>query len=195
MIITQQQPTSFADSCVLNQKGMVVWLMGLSGAGKSTIAGLLKKKLAGDGIFSVVLDGDTMREGINKNLGFSDSDRLENVRRVAEIANMLAANNVVAICSLITPLHQHQQMARETITMPYFEVFVDCPITVCEQRDVKGLYKKARQNEIKSFTGITAPFKMPLHANLTLYTANQEPAQSVQILYGHITGFIKPEEY
>ncbi|MCQ6956387.1 adenylyl-sulfate kinase [Mucilaginibacter aquariorum] len=192
MITTQQQPVFSTESSLLQQTGMVVWLMGLSGAGKSTIAGLLKQKLEVDGIFSVLLDGDTLRGGINKNLGFSDSDRMENVRRAAEIANMLAENNVVAICSLITPLHEHQQVVRETIRMPYFEVFVDCPITVCERRDVKGLYKKARQNEIKHFTGISAPFKTPLHADLRLYTADQEPAQSTQFLYEQIIRAIKP---
>jgi len=191
MLVTQQQLNS-TDNSVLNQKGIVVWLMGLSGAGKSTIAVLLKQKLSEWGIFSVLLDGDTMREGINKNLGFSDSDRLENVRRVAEIADMLAANHVVAICSLITPLHEHQQMARDTIKRPYFEVFVDCPITVCEQRDVKGLYKKARKNEIKFFTGISAPFKSPRQANLVLRTADEEPAQSTQLLYKGIISLIKP---
>lgn len=166
--------------------------MGLSGAGKSTIAGLLRHKLTGEGIFSVLLDGDTMREGINKNLGFSDEDRLENVRRVAEIADMLAKNNVVAICSLITPLHEHQQMARETVKMTYFEVFVDCPVNVCEQRDVKGLYKKARKNEIKGFTGISAPFISPRQANLVLNTANEEPAESTRLLYREIIQLIKP---
>lgn len=192
MITTQQQPVFSTASSLLQQTGMVVWLMGLSGAGKSTIAGLLKQKLEEDGIFSVLLDGDTLRGGINKNLGFSDSDRLENVRRAAEIANMLAENNVVAICSLITPLHEHQQVVRETVKMPYFEVFVDCPIMVCEQRDVKGLYKKARQNKIKHFTGISASFKAPLHADLRLCTADQEPAQSTESLYVQIIRAIKP---
>lgn len=191
MTTTELQPAYLTSPTLLQQKGMVVWLMGLSGAGKSTIAELLKQKLADDGIFSILLDGDALREGINKNLGFDDSDRLENVRRAAEIANMLAENNIVAICSLITPLHEHQQVVRNTIRMPYFEVFVDCPLTVCEKRDVKGLYKKARQNEIKHFTGISAPFKTPLHADLTLCTADQEPTQSTQALYLHIINSIK----
>ncbi|OOQ59506.1 adenylyl-sulfate kinase [Mucilaginibacter pedocola] len=187
-----QQQVNIGGTSVLGQNGMVVWLMGLSGAGKSTIARLLKQKLAEEGIFAISLDGDVMREGINKNLGFSDADRLENVRRVAEVANMLANNNVVAICSLITPLHEHQQMARETVNAPYFEVFVDCPIAVCEERDVKGLYQKARKNEIKGFTGISAPFKSPQHANLILHTAAEEPAESVALLYREIIQLIKP---
>lgn len=188
------QHSSSVNSSVLNQNGIVVWIMGLSGAGKSTIAGMLKRKLETDGVFSIVLDGDTMREGMNKNLGFSDTDRLENVRRVAEMAQMLAANNVVAICSLITPLHEHQQMARDTIKMPYFEVFVDCPLTVCEERDVKGLYKKARKNQIKGFTGISAPFKSPQHADLVLHTADEEPAQSTQLLYQNIIKMIRADK-
>nr|WP_067053627.1 adenylyl-sulfate kinase [Mucilaginibacter sp. L294] len=191
MLFTQQQ-SFLTDNSILNQKGLVIWLMGLSGAGKSTIAGLLKERLIENGIFSVVLDGDTMREGINKNLGFTDNDRLENVRRVAEIAQILANNNVVAICSLITPLHEHQQMVRDTVKMPYFEVFVDCPIAICEQRDVKGLYKKARKNEIKNFTGISAPFLSPLHADMVLSTADEEPSESMQLLCDQILPLIKP---
>jgi adenylylsulfate kinase len=192
MLFTQHQ-SFLTDHSVLNQKGIVIWLMGLSGAGKSTIAGLLKEKLTENGVFSIVLDGDTMREGINKNLGFTDTDRLENVRRVAEMAQMLANNHVVAICSLITPLHEHQQMVRNTIKMPYFEVFVDCPVAVCEQRDVKGLYKKARRNEIKDFTGISAPFLSPLHAEMILNTADEEPSESMLLLYKRIMPLIKPE--
>ncbi len=175
---------------VAHQNGMVIWLMGLSGAGKSTIAQLLKNEMADNGIFSIVLDGDAMRETICRDLGFSPEDRLENVRRVAGIAQLLAQNNVVTICSLITPLHQHQQMARDTIKTGYFEVFVDCPITVCEDRDVKGLYKLARQNKIKSFTGISAAFCPPLHPDLVLKTSLGYPQESTRQLYDEVIGAI-----
>jgi adenylylsulfate kinase len=170
-------------SPLVNQNGMVIWLMGLSGAGKSTIAHLLKSELADNGIFAIVLDGDAMRETICKDLGFTPEDRLENARRVAGVAQMLAQNNVVTICSLITPLPVHQQMVRDTIKTAYFEVFVDCPITVCETRDVKGLYKLARQNKIKTFTGISAAFCPPQNPHLVLKTSQQSPRESVQQLY------------
>jgi adenylyl-sulfate kinase len=172
------------------QNGMVIWLMGLSGAGKSTIAQLLKNELADNGIFSIVLDGDTMRETICKDLGFTPEDRLENVRRVAGIAQLLAQNNVVTICSLITPLHNHQQTVRDIVKTNYFEVFVDCPITVCEDRDVKGLYKLARQNKIKRFTGISAAFCPPTNPNLILKTSQANPQQSMLQLYDEVIGTI-----
>jgi len=175
---------------VLKQKGMVVWLLGLSGAGKSTIAGLLKEKLAEDGFFSIILDGDVMREGINKNLSFSTEDRMENVRRVAEMANMLAQNEVITICSLITPLEEHRELVREIIKSKYFEVFVDCPLSVCEERDVKGLYKKARANQIKNFTGIGSQFTPSAQSDLVLPTSKESAQASVQTLYADILPFI-----
>jgi adenylyl-sulfate kinase len=189
MLFNQLQTILTAGS-VLNQNGVVIWLMGLSGAGKTTIAELLKEKLVDQGLFAMVLDGDTMRETISKDLGFTPEDRLENVRRVAEMAQMLAQNNVVTICSLITPMSAHQQMVRDTIKATYFEIFVDCPVTLCEERDVKGLYKLARQNKIKSFTGISAPFTAPLNAHLVLNTSQENPEESVTRLYNQVISFI-----
>jgi adenylylsulfate kinase len=177
-------------SPLTHQNGMVIWLMGLSGAGKSTVAQLLKNELADKGIFSIVLDGDAMRETICKDLGFSPEDRLENVRRVAGIAQLLAKNNVVTICSLITPLHNHQQTVRDIVKTSYFEVFVDCPVTVCEDRDVKGLYKLARQNKIKSFTGISAAFCPPTNPHLILKTSQENPQQSMMQLYNEVIGSV-----
>jgi adenylylsulfate kinase len=192
MLFNQLQTTLTAGS-VLNQNGLVIWLIGLSGAGKSTIAGLLKEKLTDEGFFTIVVDGDAMRETINKDLGFSPEDRLENVRRVAEIAQMLAQNNVVTICPLITPLPAHQQMARDTVRAAYFEVFVDCPVAICEERDVKGLYRLARQNKIKTFTGISAPFISPLHADLVLNSSQEYPHQSMTRLYNRVISLIKAD--
>ncbi|WP_184542078.1 adenylyl-sulfate kinase [Mucilaginibacter sp. FT3.2] len=189
MLFNQLQAILSAGS-VLNQNGMVIWLMGLSGAGKTTIAELLQEKLADEGFFSIVLDGDMMRETISKDLGFTSEDRLENVRRVAEIAQMLAQNNVITICSLITPQPAHQQIVRDTVKAAYFEIFVDCPVEICEKRDVKGLYKLARQNKIKSFTGVSAPFIAPPNAHLVLNTSKEHPEESMTRLYNQVIPFI-----
>jgi adenylyl-sulfate kinase len=189
MTFSQLEATMPA-SPLTNQKGMVIWLMGLSGAGKSTIAQLLKNEMGANGVYSVILDGDAMRETICSDLGFSPEDRLENVRRVAGIAQLLAQNNVVAICSLITPLHEHQQKVRDTVKTPYFEVFVDCPVTVCESRDVKGLYLLARENIVKNFTGISAPFCTPVNPDLVLKTADQNARESMLLLYEQVIDVI-----
>lgn len=176
---------------VLNQEGMVIWLLGLSGAGKSTIAGLLKDKLSEKGFFSVILDGDNIRAGLNKDLSFTEEDRLENVRRVAEIANLLSGNKVITICSLITPLQEYRNLAKQIIQEQYFEVFVDCPLRVCEQRDVKGLYKKARENKIKNFTGIGSQFMPSTQSDLVLQTSKCTAEECVNILYQEIYSLIK----
>jgi adenylylsulfate kinase len=167
---------------LLKQRGIVVWLLGLSGAGKSTLATLLEKELTEKGYFSVMLDGDNLRSGINKNLSFNSEDRAENIRRAAEIAKLLVSNNIITICSFITPLQAHRDLAREIIGEDYFEVFVDCPLEVCEQRDVKGLYKKARREGIANFTGISSSFEPSASSELILTTAQQSPQESVEIL-------------
>ncbi|WP_442589721.1 adenylyl-sulfate kinase [Pedobacter sp. AW31-3R] len=166
-----------------NQKGMVIWMLGLSGAGKSTIANLLKEQLEDNDIFSIRLDGDEMRQGLNKNLGFSMEDRAENIRRAAEAAKILASNGIIVICSFITPLHIHREIAKEILQDFYFEVFVDCPLEVCEQRDVKGLYKLANEHTLKNFTGISSLFEEPAHSHLNLLTATHTPRQCCDHLY------------
>lgn len=165
---------------------MVVWLLGLSGAGKSTIAILLKERLAADGVFSAVLDGDELRAGINQDLSFSTADRTENVRRAAEIAKVLAGNRIVTICSFITPLQEHRDLARTIIGEGYFEVFIKCPLEVCEKRDVKGLYKKARAEGISNFTGVTADFEASFSSDLTIFTDAQTPEESSDLLYVNV---------
>jgi adenylylsulfate kinase len=171
---------------LLNQNGMVVWLMGLSGAGKSTVANLLKAKLEKEGYFSVLLDGDDLRAGINQNLSFSAKDRAENIRRAAEIAKILVGNNVITICSFITPLQAHRDLARKIVGKHYFEVFVNCPLEVCEKRDVKGLYKKARTEGISNFTGVSSKFEPSLKSNLNLFTHAQTPEESCEMLFSTI---------
>lgn len=173
-----------------HQKGMVIWLMGLSGAGKSTIATGLEAKLNENGFFTFALDGDLIRSGISSDLTFTESDRLENVRRVVEISKMLVHKDIITICSLITPLQKQRELCREMLNGHYFEVFVDCPISICENRDVKGLYKKARNNEISNFTGINAGFELPLNANLVLNSYKTSPQQCVDLVFSAIIPYI-----
>ena len=174
------------------QKGIVIWLTGLSGSGKSTIGQLLEQQLKEDNYFSVILDGDELRKTINKDLGFSEEDRTENIRRAAEIAKLLVKKNVITICSFITPMQKQRTLVQSIIGNDYYEVFVDCPLSVCEYRDVKGLYRKARNNEIKDFTGIGADFEPAEKPWLTLNTGTETPEQSVAILYNHIIPYIQP---
>ncbi|MGN6440221.1 MAG: adenylyl-sulfate kinase [Agriterribacter sp.] len=174
------------NNSLLQQKGIAIWLMGLSGAGKTTIARLLEQQLKEDNYFSLTLDGDVLRNSINKDLSFTQADRAENIRRAAEIAKLLVKKNVITICSFITPLQQHRDIAASILGDTYFEIYTECPLPVCEERDVKGLYKKARNNEITDFTGIGSGFEVPQYPWLTLHTANQSPEQSAAILLKHI---------
>jgi adenylylsulfate kinase len=177
---------------VPNQKGIVVWLFGLSGSGKTTISTLLKEKLEDAGFFAMTLDGDILREGINKDLGFSESDRAENIRRAAEIARLMLKRDIITICSFITPLKQHRALAAEIIGERYFEVFLDCPLAICKERDVKGLYKDAGLNLIPNFTGVSAKFEPALNANLIIKTNTESPDQSRDRLFLEIISKISP---
>jgi len=169
------------------QKGTVIWMLGLSGAGKSTLSNLLEIQFQTENIFSIQLDGDELRKGLNKNLGFSMEDRAENIRRAAETARIMAAKGIVVICSFITPLNAHRKIAREILGEMYFEVFIDCPLAVCQERDVKGLYKMAGNNTLKNFTGISSAFEKPENADLVLLTENQTPQQCCDHLYAAIS--------
>ena len=142
----------------MGQLGRVVWLTGLSGSGKSTIANLVEKKLLADGRYTYLLDGDNVRHGLNKDLGFTDADRVENIRRVAEVARLMVDAGLIVLVSFISPFRAERQMARDLMAPGEFiEVYVDTPLEVAEARDVKGLYKKARAGELKNFTGIDSP--------------------------------------
>ncbi len=169
-----------------HQKGMVIWLMGLSGAGKSTISNLFEEQLNESGFFSIKLDGDEMRKGLNHNLGFSMDDRAENIRRAAETAKIIALNGVIVTCSFITPLNAHREIARTILGDMYFEVFIDCPLDVCEQRDVKGLYEQAHNNTLKNFTGISSAFERPTDSDLILYTDNFTAKQCCDQLHNAV---------
>ncbi len=153
------------------QRATVIWMVGLSGSGKSTLARSLENNLFEMGYLTKLLDGDNLRSGINNNLGFTDEDRTENIRRAAEVSKLFAECGVVTICSLISPTAVIRSMAREIIGEElFYEVFINCPLEVCEQRDVKGLYAKARKGEIKKFTGIDAPFEDPVDPSLEIRT-------------------------
>lgn len=147
----------------LGQRGRVVWLYGLSGSGKSSLAIALEHKLHAEGRHTIVLDGDNVRAGLNRGLGFSVEDRMENIRRAAEVARLIAHAGTIAICSFITPTRAMRTLAREIIgAADFVEVYVDCTLEDCAQRDVKGLYAKAKAGEIKNFTGLDSRFEPPL---------------------------------
>lgn len=154
---------------LLKQKGIAIWFTGLSGSGKTTIAIALEKELHSKGLLTQILDGDNIRAGINNNLGFSDTDRAENIRRIAEVTKLFVNSGVITICCFVSPTEEIRNSAKNIIgTADFIDVFVNTPIEICEQRDVKGLYAKARKGEIKDFTGITAPFEAPVNPTIEL---------------------------
>ena len=159
---------------LLNQKGICVWLTGLSGSGKTTIANFVSRQLHNGGVYTQVLDGDNIRLGINKNLSFSDQDRKENVRRIAEVAKLFVEAGVVTFCCFVSPTREMRKLAKNVIgENDFFEVFVSTNLETCETRDVKGLYKKARRGEIKDFTGVSSPFESPVNPDLVLNTEDK----------------------
>ena len=178
---------------LLGQKGIMLWFTGLSGSGKSTLAIALERELYNSGILCRILDGDNIRTGINNNLGFTETDRVENIRRIAEVAKLFVDCGVVTIAAFISPTEQIRQMAADIIGKDdFFEIYVNTPLEICEERDVKGLYKKARQGEIKTFTGISAPFEAPLNPAITIDTSACSLEESVNLLKKIIIPQIKP---
>ncbi len=169
----------------LSQKGATIWLTGLSGSGKSTIAVALEQVLMQQGKRAYVLDGDNVRHGLNKNLGFSAEDRTENIRRIGEVSKLFADAGLLSITSFISPYSADRDQVRklhEEADLPFLEVYVELPLKVAEERDPKGLYKKARAGEIKGFTGIDDPYEEPTNAELILHTADQTIEESVRTL-------------
>jgi adenylyl-sulfate kinase len=176
-------------------RGLVIWLTGLSGSGKSTIANELNTRLFHQNKHSVILDGDNTRLGINHDLGFTDSDRTENNRRVAEIAKLFMESGNIAICSFISPFQKDRDLSKQIIgEKNYFEVFVDCSLEACENRDVKGMYKQARKGELVSFTGIYSPYEIPSNPQLIVQTEQLNLEQSVDLLLESIKKRIKLPE-
>ena len=175
----------------LAQKGATIWLTGLPASGKSTIAVALEQVLMQQGKRAYVLDGDNVRHGLNKNLGFSAEDRTENIRRIGEVSKLFADAGLLSITSFISPYSADRDLVRklhEEADLPFLEVYVELPLKVAEERDPKGLYKKARAGEIKGFTGIDAPYEEPSNAELILHTADESVEDSVRILLELIDG-------
>ncbi|MDA7901135.1 adenylyl-sulfate kinase [Akkermansiaceae bacterium] len=173
---------------LLGQSGTVLWMYGISGSGKSTIAAALERKLHEQGRFVVILDGDNFRHGLNSDLGFSDDDRRENVRRVSEVAKMFAAQGVITIVSVITPKRALRDQAREIIGDSFHEIFIKASYETCAQRDPKGLYAKVAAGEIKQFTGKDSGFEEPENPDLTIDTEQASPdAASAQIMSEFLT--------
>ena len=169
-------------------KGQVLWLTGLSGSGKSTIANALEKQLYAEGKKTYVLDGDNIRHGLNKDLGFTDKDRVENIRRVAEVAKLMCDAGLIVITAFISPFRAEREMARSLFQSgEYKEIFISTPLKIAEQRDPKGLYKKARSGEIPNFTGINSPYEKPIKPELTIDASKTSVAQSVKKILGIIT--------
>lgn len=165
----------------LKQQGAVVWFTGLSGSGKSTVARQVELELVGQGHNAYVLDGDNIRHGLNKDLGFSPEDRTENIRRIGEVAHLLEDANVIALTAFISPYRDDRQIARALVPDGhFFEVLVDAPLAVCESRDPKGLYQKARDGIIPNFTGISAPYEAPDAPELVLRTDQEDVHASAQ---------------
>lgn len=168
---------------LLNQHSVMIWFTGLSGSGKSTIAIALERELQKRGLLCRILDGDNIRSGINNNLGFSEEDRVENIRRIAEIGKLFVDTGIITIAAFISPNNDIREMAANIIGKENFlEIFVSTPIEECERRDVKGLYAKARRGEIKNFTGISAPFEPPANPALSIDTSKLSVEESVNKL-------------
>lgn len=174
---------------LLNQRATLVWFTGLSGSGKSTLAVQLEAQLYALGFKTYLLDGDNVRAGLNKDLTFTDAGRVENIRRIGEVSKLLLDAGVVVLSAFISPFQADRSQVRDIVgAANYIEVFVDAPIEVCEQRDVKGLYKKARAGEVKNFTGIDSPYERPEKADVTVRTHEMSVDESLTLLLD----FIKP---
>lgn len=168
---------------LLGQKGVMLWFTGLSGSGKSTVAVALERELHRRGRLCRILDGDNIRSGINANLGFSEADRKENIRRIAEVSKLFVDTGIITIAAFISPTEEMRQMAAEIIGRNDFkEIYISTPLEECEHRDVKGLYAKARLGEIKNFTGISSPFEAPMNPDLSIDTSAVSLEESVRML-------------
>lgn len=173
-------------------KGCTIWMTGLSGSGKSTLAVALEKTLLDRGVRTFVLDGDNVRHGLNKDLGFSPADRNENIRRIGEVAKLFTEAGVVNITAFISPYRADRDQVRALMAPgDFIEAFVDCPVETCEQRDPKGLYKKARAGEIKEFTGISAPYEAPESPEITLHTGRDSKEETLR----QLVEFLEAEGY
>jgi bifunctional enzyme CysN/CysC len=175
------------------QKPAVLWFTGLSGAGKSTIANLVEKKLHALGKHSFLLDGDNVRHGLNRDLGFNDADRVENIRRVGEVAKLMTDAGLIVLTAFISPFRAERELVRSLIPAgEFFEIFIDTPIEEAERRDVKGLYKKARAGEIANFTGISSPYEAPENPEIRIDTRMVSPEDAAELIIERILGIWSP---
>lgn len=173
-------------------QAFVIWFVGLSGSGKSTLASSLEAHLYNSGLKTYILDGDNIRSGLNNDLDFSEESRKENIRRISEVASLFVDAGTIALTAFISPFKEDRDKAREVIGADnFFEVYVDCPLEVCEQRDVKGLYKKAREGKIKDFTGISSPFEIPDQPDLVVNTATDSLEDCLEDLKKAIESRVK----
>jgi adenylyl-sulfate kinase len=173
-----------------NQRGCVLWLTGLSGCGKSTIANLLEERLNEKGRHTYLLDGDNIRHGLSRGLGFSEEDRLENIKRTAEAAKLLVDAGIIVIASFISPLRAHRQTAKEIIDSGDFvEIFIDTPFHECVKRDAKGWYKRALNGEIESYTGVDSPYEKPENPDVHIKAGKSEAEEAVKTIIGFLNNF------
>ncbi|HKL04154.1 MAG TPA: adenylyl-sulfate kinase [Cryomorphaceae bacterium] len=171
---------------LLGQKAISIWLTGLSGSGKTSIAKIVERRLHDVGKLAMLLDGDNVRDGLNKNLDFTPEGRRENIRRIAEVNKLFNNCGVITLNCFVSPTKAIRQMAADIIGDSFCEVFIDTPLEVCESRDVKGLYKKARAGTIPNFTGVSAPYEKPESPDLVIQTAGQAPEESAKVLFDYI---------
>lgn len=177
---------------LLKQKGIMLWFTGLSGSGKSTLALAIERELFRRGHLCRILDGDNIRYGLNKDLGFSEADRTENIRRIAEVSRLFIDSGIITIAAFITPTEAMRQMAAQIIgPADFLEIYLNTPLEECEKRDVKGLYEKARTGEIRQFTGISAPFETPRHPFLTIDTTNRDIQDAATLILKNVLPRIK----
>jgi bifunctional enzyme CysN/CysC len=179
-----------ARAALKHQQPAILWFTGLSGAGKSTIANLVDKKLYRMNRHTFLLDGDNVRHGLNKDLGFTDADRVENIRRIGEVAKLMADSGIIVITAFISPFRSERKMVRDMMAPGEFkEIFIDTPLAVAEQRDVKGLYKKARAGQLAHFTGIDSPYEPPLAPEMHIDTSRQTPEEAADLIVKELLGF------
>lgn len=184
-IFEKTVPRTYKES-VLNQRAKAIWFTGLSGSGKSTIAIELEKELFKLGYFANILDGDNIRSGINQNLGFSENDRLENIRRISEISKLFVESGIITINCFVSPTEDVRDLAKNIIGDDFIEVFIDTPLHICEQRDIKGLYKRARNGDVKNFPGINSPFISPKNPDIVIKTEDRSVKELAEEILEHI---------
>jgi len=189
---TQSSVTKAQREALMKQRAKVIWFTGLSGSGKSTLAVQLEAYLHQHGYKTFLLDGDTIRTGLNKDLSFTDDGRVENIRRIGEVTKLLLDAGIIVLSAFISPFRADRDQVKHIVgEEKYIEVFVDAPLEVCEQRDVKGLYKKARAGEVKNFTGIDSPYEVPQHPDVIVHTNEVSVEQALALLVEYVEPRIK----